>query len=214
MRIDPDNRSTQGLQTFLSFVGLNLCYLVACLPVVTIPAATSALFEVTRRYADHERGELIKDFFPTLGRNARQASLLGLMTLGPAALLGFSAVFWAQSAGVPAGIAMVVSILAALYFLAVFLVAMALLAHYRNTVRQTFRNAMLLPLAEPTRTLGVAGIAVVQGVFTVLFPPFAILVTTIGASFGAYVAAFLFRAMFARHTPGEEADGSSAVEPS
>jgi hypothetical protein len=59
VRIDPDSRSVQGLTTFLHFVALNVLYIVACLPVVTAGAATAALYEVTLRYADEERGYLL-----------------------------------------------------------------------------------------------------------------------------------------------------------
>ncbi|MBP2437221.1 DUF624 domain-containing protein [Microbacterium amylolyticum] len=48
MRIDTDSRTLQGATTFLSFIGLNVLLLLTCLPIITIGAATSALFRVSR----------------------------------------------------------------------------------------------------------------------------------------------------------------------
>jgi len=74
MKVDPESPAVQGLTTFLAFVVLNLLYLMTCLPVVTIGVATSALYEVTFRYADEERGNLLRDYIAALRRNAAQAT--------------------------------------------------------------------------------------------------------------------------------------------
>lgn len=200
MRIDPDSRGMQGLIAFLSFVGLNVVYLVTCLPLVTIGAATSALFEVTYRYSDDERGNLVKDYFPAFARNALRATLLMLATVLPAVAMAFAAVFWSQHQSLLAGAAMVLSVLAVAYLLTAFLVAMALVARYSAHVLRTLRNAALLPFAEPARCVAVLLVPVTQVCLMLLVPSFTVIVATIGISFGAYCSAFLFRSVFARHT--------------
>jgi uncharacterized membrane protein YesL len=199
MRIDPDSRALNGFSTFLTFVVLNLLYIVLCLPVVTIGAATSALFEVTIRYSDDESGRPLKDYLPAFRANFGRSSVLMLCLLLPAALLGFSSVFWFAHPALFAGVAGVLAIIGAVYLFAAFLYAMAQVAYFRNTVRQTLRNALLLPAAEPVRTLGLLLIPVTAVALTILFPPVGFLVLTIGFSVGAYATAFLFRSVFARH---------------
>ncbi|MDR2974577.1 MAG: YesL family protein [Propionibacteriaceae bacterium] len=76
MRINPEGKTASGLMTFVQFISLNLIYLVTCLPIITIGVATSSLFEVTMRYADEERGYLIKDYFLAFKDNWWRASLL------------------------------------------------------------------------------------------------------------------------------------------
>jgi uncharacterized membrane protein YesL len=198
MRIDPENKAVHGLSTFLEFVALNVLFLVSCLPVITIGAATSALDEVTIRYSDEEGGRPVADFFPALWRNLGRATLLMLATLVPAVALAFSGVFWlGHPEPLLTGLA-VVAFLAAVFLFAAFLHAMALVAVYRNTFRQTLRNALLLPAAQPVRTTGIVLIPVVLGCLMVLFPPFWIIVATIGCSVGAYASAFLFRSVYSR----------------
>lgn len=199
MRIDPDSRALGGFSTFLTFVGLNLLYILVCLPIVTIGAATSALYEVTIRYSDDESGRPLKDFFPAFRANFGRATVLMLCLLLPAVLLGFSSVFWFSYPALFAGVAGVVAVIGAVCLFAAFLYAMAQVAYLTGPVRQTLKNSMLLPAAEPVRTLGVLVIPVTAVALTILFPPVAILVGTIGFSVGAYATAFLFRSVFARH---------------
>lgn len=201
MRIDPNSRSVQGLSTFIEFVALNLMYLVSCVPIVTIGAATSALFEVTIRYSDDEAGRPVADFFPAFMHNFRRGALSALALLVPIALLLFSAVFWLSTPTALGTAAGVISALAAVFLFASFLYAMALVATFDDGIRRTLKNAMLLAAAEPVRTFGLVMIPVALICISVLFPPFLVIMGTIGFSVGAYAAAFLFRSVFARHRP-------------
>lgn len=197
--IDPFGSTAQGITGFLGFVALNLLYLLCCLPIVTIPAATAALFEVTIRYSDEESGRPLRDYLPALRSAFPRASLLGLTLLPPLLLLAFSAAFWSGTTTVIGGVAMVISAAAAVFAFAAFLYAMALTAVYDAPVRRTLRNALLLPMAEPLRTAGVLLIPLTLACLTVVFPLFIVILATVGFSVGAYLAAFLFRAVFRRH---------------
>jgi uncharacterized membrane protein YesL len=199
MRIDPESRALNGLTTFLTFVALNLLYLLLCIPVVTIGAATSALYEVTIRYSDDESGHPLKDFLPAFRADFGRATLVMLCLLTPSVLLGYSSVFWFSMPTILGGVAGVVAVLGAVYLFAAFLYGMAQVAYFRTAVRQTVKNALLLPAAEPVRTLGVLLIPVTLVALTILFPQFGFIVLTVGFSVGAYATAFLFRSVFTRH---------------
>jgi uncharacterized membrane protein YesL len=199
-QINPDSRVLQGLSTFLAFVGLNALFLLCCLPIVTIPAATSALFRVTIRYADDELGRPFRDYLPAFASGFLQATAVGFAFLLPGALLAFSAVFWFSAATVVGAIAAGLAVLGAVYAFLGFLCGMALVAQYRDPIRRTIRNALLLPAAEPVRTAGILIIPVTAVCLTIIFPPFVVLVLTIFCSAGAYIAAMLFRSIFARRT--------------
>lgn len=199
MRVNPHSAGFQGLSTFLSLVALNILYLLACLPIVTIPAATAGLYQVTMKFADFEQGRLVVDFFPAVFQNFRRATLAGLVLFAPAVLLAYSGVFWLSMESVLSGAAAILAFLAAAYLLASFLYAMALVAYFEDTVRRTVRNALLLPLAEPGRTLMIVLIPVSAISFSIVFPPFLVLVGTIVFSAGAYGSGLIFRNVFARN---------------
>lgn len=199
MRIDPGSRAVQGLSTFIEFIALNVMYLVTCIPLVTIGAATSALFEVTIRYSDDETGRPVADYLPAFARNFRRATPVSLLLLVPIVLLAFSAVFWFSTPTALGTAAGVVSVLSAVYLFAAFLYAMALVARFDDGIRRTLKNALLLASAEPVRTFGLLLLPVSLASISILFPPFLVILGTIGFSVGSYAAAFIFRSAFARH---------------
>lgn len=198
MRIDPESRSVQGLTVLLHFVALNLLYLVSCLPLVTAGAATAALYEVTLRYADDERGYLLSGYLTALRRNLWPGTaVLALLGL-PAAGAAFAAVFWLSAGGVLGTAAGVVALLLAVNLAAALLYGFALVARYDAPLGLTLRNAGMLPLAEPLRT----GFLLLRPVATVavlyVAPQAIVIVATIGFSVGAYVDALVLHSVFRR----------------
>jgi uncharacterized membrane protein YesL len=198
MRVDPDSRSAQGLTTFLQFVALNVLYMVACVPVVTAGAATAALYEVALRYADEERGYLITGFLTALRRNLWRGSAVGLLFGVPTVMLGFAAAFW-LALGSALGTAVgTITVLFIAYLVAALLYGLALVARYADPLGRTVRNALLLPLAEPLRTLALLLRPVATVSLLYVYPPAAVLVLTIGFSVGAYVDALVLHSVFRR----------------
>lgn len=200
MQIDPEGKAAQGITGFLEFVALNVVYLLACIPVVTIGAASSALLEVTMRFSDEERGKPLPDFFPALWRNLKPATIahavLGLSVVA----LAFAGLFWVNQATIVTTVLGFVSFIAAAYLSAAWWYAMALIARYRNTMRQTLRNAVLLPGAEPTRTFGLMLLPVTVLAMLIIYPALWFVVVTIGFAVGAYAASFILRSVFRRHS--------------
>ncbi|WP_402466519.1 YesL family protein [Isoptericola aurantiacus] len=198
MRIDPEGRNVQGVTTLVLFVVLNLAYLVACLPVVTIGAATSALYEVTLRYADDERGDLVRGYLVALRTNLWRGTAVLVLLGVPTAMLAFSAVFWFSMDGLVTAVAGALSALAAAATASALIYGFALAAWFDAPVGRTVRNALLLPLVEPARTLGLVLLPVTAACVVVLVPQTLFLVGTIGFSFGAYVSAFVLHGVFRR----------------
>lgn len=203
MRIDPGGRTLQGVSTLLAFVALNVLYLLCCVPLVTIGAATSALYEVTLRHADEERGYLLKDFFVALRRNFLPATAVFLALLAPAVVLAWVGVFWLAVDSPVSLAAAILAFLGAGYLLAALVFGLALVAAFRNTMGRTLANALLLPMAEPLAAIAVLLVPVTAAALLVVVPDFLVIVVTIGFSVGSYLTAFVFHRVFRRHQKAE-----------
>lgn len=210
MRIDPDGRTTQGITVLILFAVLNVLYLLTCVPVVTIGAATSALLEVTHRYADDERGDLVRGYLRALRRNFRRGTLVFVALGVPAAMLLFSAVFWLSLPGIPTAVAGLLSLLGVAFLLAAALFGFALVGTHDAPLRQTLRNALLLPLAEPVRTGALVLIPVTGLALLYVWPASWVLGATVGFSVGAYLQALVLRSVFARQGDGPAPEPVSA----
>ena len=82
-----DSKFSQLLLKFCSSCYLNLLWLVCCIPIFTIGAATTALYSVTLKIARDEDPSLTKQFFRAFRENFRQATVLWMILLGFGLLL-------------------------------------------------------------------------------------------------------------------------------
>lgn len=198
MAIDLEGRTVQGIGAFAVMVVLNLLYLLACVPLVTAGAATSALLEVMLRYADHERGRPLVDFLRALRANLLRATAVHLALGVPVLALLFAARFWFTVGGALSLAGTLMAVLMALYLLGALLHGLALVAAVDEPVRATLRNALLLPGGEPLRTAGLVLIPAGMIALALVVPGAGWLLLTIGASAGGYLAALLLRASYRR----------------
>ncbi|MRJ46974.1 YesL family protein [Fundicoccus ignavus] len=198
MKFNPDGTLYKLTTVTSQFIFLNVLYIISCIPIVTIGVATSALFEVLLRYADDERGNLIRDYFIALKSNWKQASLAYLCLFFPIALLIYSSTFWFSIGSILSSIVGVVAAIIAAYLLTVFLFSMALIGRYQNTLRQTLKNACLIAVADPIRALGVLLIPVTLFCLMVIFPGFRLFLPLFGFVLMAYCCAFLLLSIFKR----------------
>lgn len=201
MQVNPESRALDGISTLLTFIALNVIYLVTCIPILTIGVATSALYEVTMRFADDERGNLIRDYFSALRVNFLPATAVYLVLGVPVAVLGFGAAFWSAYDSPVSLAATILAAIAAVYLFISLQWGLAQVAGYTNSIGQTLKNSLLLTGAEMLRSLGILLIPVTMVGLTVIMPVFVWVLATIGFSVGSYLTAFLFRGAFARHSP-------------
>jgi uncharacterized membrane protein YesL len=94
--------------------------------------------------------------------------------------------------------ALIVTGIAGVYLFAAMIYALALVASFHNTTGRVIKNALLLPGADPVRTLGLVIIPVTGLALLVIYHPFAFLAVTIGFSLMAYLSALLLRSVFRR----------------
>lgn len=199
MKFNIDNAFFRGMTTFTHFIFLNFIYLLLCVPVITIGAATSALFEVTMRFADHERGYLIKGYFTALKTNFKNATIVYLALLLPMILLMFIAFFWLSFETIPTSIVGVFFFFFIAYLFIVLVYSLALVARYDNSIKQTLKNAFLLPVAEPIRSLGLLLIPVVVYCMVVISIIFKVSMVIFGFAFCIYCSSFLLLSIFKEH---------------
>lgn len=198
MKFNPDGQFYKMTTVTSQFILLNLLYILMCLPIVTIGVATSSLLEVLLRYADDERGYLINDYFQAIKSNWKQATAAFAILIFPIALLIYSSSFWFAGGTLLTSIVAVVSAILAAYFFVVLTLSLALIGRYKNSLKQTLKNAFLLPVADPVRSLGVLLIPVLLFCLMVLFPGFRLFLPLFGFVFVCYCSAFLLLSIFKR----------------
>lgn len=139
------------------FVLANLVWIALCLPVVTAPAATAALFDLARRAADGESVG-VRDFAGGFRAHFLPALRLGLFDLAAALLLWVNIDFYGHLGGwatLPGFLLAGVMIWIGGFWLLMHAHLMPLLAAGERSFAQLLKKAALLTLDNPGYTVGV-----------------------------------------------------------
>lgn len=164
----PDSKLMISMARLGDLTILNFLYLLTCLPVFTIGAATTALYTVSfRNTRDWENG-LVRTYFRSFRDNFKQGTCLWLILLvcGGAAFL--DAWLFYRLTGPVRKLYIVFALLFALVLLTAAY-AFPLLSQFENGTKGTLKNALLLSIGYLPRSL----LMVVMNIF-----PFYFLITS------------------------------------
>ncbi|OLP60609.1 hypothetical protein BJF93_20010 [Xaviernesmea oryzae] len=186
---------------------LNLLFVLACLPVVTIPAACAGLMRVSLSMAEDRNVYLLQDFLAASRGFAWKASL------GCAGLV-LALMVPAYAASTYGGLALSNPLYAAPFVLSLSVAALLLVAGAYGLVlmvrtdwplRRLVPMALRAALAEPLRPLAALGfIAALWLVHVLLYPVSALMPAVVNFSFGALAVAFSVLDMVNRLIRAEE----------
>jgi uncharacterized membrane protein YesL len=144
---------------------LNLLWFVCSLPVVTIGAATTALYYVTLKIAEGEEGDITQQFFRAFRSNFKQATVLWLIMLVLGIVLGTDIyVLRHLSATTTGTLAVAVTLCLALVIVACIVYAFVLsyvfplVARVENANLAMLKNALLMSLRYLSCTICVLAI--------------------------------------------------------
>jgi uncharacterized membrane protein YesL len=194
-----DTRVYRWLETATDFFLLNLIWLVACLPVVTILPSTAAMFGVVRDWVREKESSLTRTFIARFRENLGQSLLVGTIwaVFGIALFLDFLVAsqlsYWAEL--VLKSVLVLVSTVYA--FGSVYL--FPVMVHYDTDWKTVIKNSLLISVGRLPTTLGCLVFLVVMVGLTVVVP-FLVVIT---GSITAYVVYKLcdrvFRQLDAAH---------------
>lgn len=162
----------KGLRVFwdelLTFVVCNLLWFVLSIPLITAPAATSALYCVADLAARDKR-VAVADFFAGFKQYLAKGTLLGLLNVAAGVLLAVNILFYANLASTWADILLAIWIAATIYWLLlqVYLFPM-FVVQIEPRISTTIKNATLLVLAQPLFCLTTAIILLMTAALSVV----------------------------------------------
>lgn len=170
-----DNVVMRALGKIGDMICLNVMWLICCIPIITIGASTTALYTVMLRMVKNEEGYIFRGFLKAFKSNFKQSTLIWLILL----LLGIVWTVDFRVAGVIPGMAGIVlrTLFLTLGFmlLSVTIYIFPLTARYENSIKGTFKNALILAVVKLPYTflmaaiVAAAVIATMWSTFTLLF---------------------------------------------
>ena len=138
------NKMKSAFEAFGNIFGLNICFIIGCLPIFTIGASLTALYSMCIRLQEDEEETILVGFIHEFKRNFKQATLTFLL------LIVAFAVMWAEFLVIVYFSGILVVIYTAVLAIEVLVVALIipflfpLIARYDSDFWTTIKNAFLL----------------------------------------------------------------------
>lgn len=155
---------------------LNLLWTLCSLPLITMGAATTALYYVTLKIANGTEGDLTQQFFRSFRSNFKQATQLWLILLVLGAVLGtdvYVLLHLRASSAVPLAVvftlALSLVIVACIAYAIELIYVFPLVARVENTNRAMLRNALLIGIRYLSCTICVFAVHAAMAVVIIRF---------------------------------------------
>lgn len=148
-----DSPLMQFLSRAADLIWVNLLVLVCSIPVFTIGASLSAMENIIYKLLHNEDVAVTKEFFQAFAKNFKQATLVWLIILVVEGALGYD-VYYARQIGTNVSEAMLtVAVILFVLVFAMMLYIFPMQSHYYNKTKDLFKNAAILVIVHPVRTI-------------------------------------------------------------
>lgn len=199
MKFNPEGPFFEFMNTLAAFIGLNVIFLVTCLPVITIGPALTALYTVTLQEARKEHGYFYSTFWKAFKKNFFQSAAAFLIQLGLVLVFLFNAVFWGNQNTLTGNLIMMVMTLLLVLLVLSFLYTFPLIARFQNSLKQTLKNSISLALANSGKTLILLAIQALFILLCFLIPQIKLFMVLVGFSFLAFCNSLVYTRVFAMY---------------
>lgn len=165
-----DGKLLDYFNRITDLIVLNLLWLVCCLPVFTIGASTSALYQVTLQIAENKDSYISKSFFKAFRENFRQSTIVWLICFFLAVVL-LSDLFIVSHFFTSSQMPVMTTLILFLTLLLVsgFIYLFPVIAYFKNSTRKIFINSFGLAFSHPVTTLQLLLLSLIPALTGILF---------------------------------------------
>ncbi|MGL5540422.1 MAG: YesL family protein [Erysipelotrichaceae bacterium] len=199
----------RSLDRLSDFLLLNVCFIIGCLPLVTIGASLSALFSVTMKMVEFQDQKLVASFWEAYRANFKQATLLWAFVVAVGGVTCLNILLLANSDNYFISVYFVFMVVM-LVFLGIFaLYIFPLQARFANSTVNLMKNALMMSLVHLDKTLIMLAclfaIGFISMMSNLIFAWSIFVYVTVGFAMIAYLLSQYFVLIFNRYRQGEPA---------
>lgn len=191
-----DSPLIQFLNKVADLMWLNILTAICCIPVITIGASLTSAHYVALKMKRNEEGYIAKEFFKAFKMNFKQSTLIWLILLLIAAVIGADLYIMKKAdLGIPEFFQVIIMAIGILVlFMAVWVFPVQ--SKFVNTLGQTMKNAFSLSVIQIPKTLLMIVMYVAPPVLCIFFMQVFPFYFVFGLSLPIYVSALLYDKMF------------------
>ena len=143
-----ESRLKRGMDIFGSLFALNICFVISCIPLITIGAAFTALYAMMFRIQRRDDYTVVKEYFSEFRTNFKRGTGAWLIMLLICVLLWGQYTYVCNFEGGLADFYSIALVVEGIVFVLIIPFVFPLLAYFDNTVGNTFQNAFFLAVSN------------------------------------------------------------------
>lgn len=143
-----DNVVMRALSRVCDFMLLNIMWIICSIPIITIGASTTAMYTVMLKLVKNEEGYIVKGFLGAFKENFKKSTIMWLILLVVGIIIGIDIRFSAVMQSTMRTIFQSIFLVLGVVWLCMVIYVFPLTARYENTIKNTFKNAVLLSVAK------------------------------------------------------------------
>lgn len=183
---------------------INILYIVCCIPVFTIGAATTAMYYSVYKVIEDRGSSVVKGFFHSFCQNFKQGTIIWLVMMFFYGVVGVDFYFLYRPDAESNSIMVALLVISAFVLLCVMEYVFPLLARFDNSIKNTLVNAVLLCIGNLPQTIAIFIFNVLP--FVIVYTKFKSVwyVVVLGFAVSAYANSVLLLKIFEKFMPQEE----------
>ena len=172
-----DNKFFRMINIFVDCVVISVCWILMCIPIFTIGAASAAMYDTVHRVIRRGKGYAWSSFWESFRSNFKPANKAWLIQLVVVIVLGADLYITAQAlkAGLSWGMFYVVFLILEALVGAWIVYTNAYIARFEQTIKLTLKNAAILAFANLPKTALILVVSIAS-VIAVGYVPFLVMV--------------------------------------
>lgn len=190
--LDSDSLFNRVLTRIFDTLLLSVLTILCSLPIITIGAALSALYDMMIKIVMDRDSNLFKSYFKSFAKNFWKGTVIWLISLLGFAFIGLNVYFLAIMPDLNQTIRIVILgmiVILFMFFSFITIYAFPLQARYENKVFQTIKNAFFISIAQFPRSFGLLFLCLVILVPALVTYEVMPLLIILEFSLGAYIIA-------------------------
>ena len=193
---DLDSPLMNVLNKMADLMWLNILTLICCIPIITAGATFTSMHYVALKIVRNEESYITRSFFKSFKTNFRQATLIWLMILLIAAVLGGDYYIITKSGIQFSSVLVVLIMAAAVLVICTTLYVFPVLAKFDNTIMGTIRNAFIMSILQLPKTVVMFVMAFFPLIIYLVSLRLIPIIFLFGFSLPAYASAMLYNKFF------------------
>lgn len=207
---NPDNKFFTFMGKVADLMILNFLCIICCIPIITIGPAITAMYYTTMKMVKNEETYIVRGFFHSFRQNLKQGIIIHLIMLVLGLVLIFDLYFSRnmQGEGSFYKVLAYIFMVGLTVFAMVFTYIYPVLAKFYNTIKHTFKNALLMSIRHLPYTLLMLAITIVPWIIGIFVNGALSMVVLfyflMGFSVVCYLHSIFFVKIFDKYIPQEE----------